>query len=67
MSRINVLRPGMMTTVQDLGRPGWQRFGVTPGGAADACALRLANLLAGNSEGAAALEIAGTGPTLRFA
>jgi len=66
MSRIQVLKPGMMTTVQDLGRPGWQRFGVTPGGAADACALRLANLLAGNSEGAAALEITAVGPTLRF-
>jgi antagonist of KipI len=67
MSRIHVLKPGLMTTVQDLGRPGWQRYGVTPGGATDACALRLGNLLAGNSEGAAALEITAAGPTLRFA
>jgi antagonist of KipI len=67
MSRIHVLKPGLMTTVQDLGRPGWQRYGVTPGGATDGCALRLANLLTGNSESAAALEITATGPTLRFA
>ena len=67
MSRIHVLKPGMMTTVQDLGRLGWQRLGVTPGGATDAWALRLANLLAGNAEGTAGLEITGSGPTLRFA
>lgn len=67
MSRIHVIKPGMMTTVQDLGRPGWQRHGVTPGGAVDAWALRLANLLTGNPEGAAGLEIASAGPTLRFA
>jgi antagonist of KipI len=67
MSRIHVLKPGLMTTVQDLGRPGWQRYGVTPGGAVDACALRLANLLTGNPETAAALEITAGGPTLRFA
>jgi antagonist of KipI len=67
MSRIHVLKPGLMTTVQDLGRPGWQRYGVSPGGAADAWALRLANLLTGNPEGAAALEITASGPILRFA
>jgi antagonist of KipI len=66
MSRIHVIKPGMMTTVQDLGRLGWQRHGVTPGGAVDAWALRLANLLAGNPEGAAGLEITGSGPTLQF-
>ena len=66
MSRIHVIEPGAFTTVQDLGRPGWQRHGVTPGGALDARALRLANLLVGNAEGAAALEITLTGPTLRF-
>ena len=67
MSRIHVLKPGMMTTVQDLGRLGWQRHGVTPGGAADAWALRLANLLAGNPEGAAGLEFTRSGPVLKFA
>jgi antagonist of KipI len=67
MSRIQVVKPGMLTTVQDLGRPGWQRYGVTPGGAVDARALRLANLLVGNAEGAAGLEITLAGPTLRMA
>jgi antagonist of KipI len=67
MSRIHVIKPGLLTTVQDLGRPGSQRYGVTPGGAADAGALRLANLLVGNPEGAAGLEITLTGPTLQFA
>jgi antagonist of KipI len=66
MSRIHVLVPGQLTTVQDLGRPGWQRQGVAPGGALDAWALRLANLLVGNAEGAAGLELTLTGPTLRF-
>jgi antagonist of KipI len=66
MSRLHVLAPGQFTTVQDLGRPGWQRHGVTPGGAVDAWALRLANLLVGNAEGAAGLELTLAGPTLRF-
>jgi len=67
MSRIHVIIPGMLTAVQDLGRPGWQRHGVTPGGAVDTQALRLANVLVGNAEGAAGLEVTRAGPTLRFA
>jgi antagonist of KipI len=67
MSRILVIAPGMLTTVQDPGRPGWQRHGVTPGGAVDTHALRLANLLVGNADGAAGLEITLAGPTLQFA
>lgn len=51
-----VLRPGMLTTVQDLGRPGFARYGVAPSGALDGFALRVANLLVGNSEDAAAIE-----------
>jgi antagonist of KipI len=67
MSRIQVIVPGMLTTVQDPGRPGWQRHGVTPGGAVDTQSLRLANVLVGNAEGAAGLEVTLAGPTLRFA
>ena len=67
MSRIHVIKPGRLTTVQDLGRTGSQRYGVTTGGAADAGALRLANLLVGNPEGAAGLEITLAGPSLHFA
>ena len=62
---LEVVRPGMLTTIQDLGRPGYQRFGVSPGGAMDPLALRLANRLVGNSERAAGLEITVQGPTLQ--
>ena len=64
---IEVLRPGLLTTVQDLGRPGLGAQGVPPGGAADAVALRVANLLVGNAPGAAGLELTMAGPRLRFA
>lgn len=63
---IKVLKPGLLTTLQDLGRPGYQQYGVTPGGAMDTYALRTANLMVGNSESEAALEITLAGPTLRF-
>jgi KipI family sensor histidine kinase inhibitor len=63
---IEVLRAGGQTSIQDLGRPGYGACGVSPGGAADPLALRVANLLAGNDEGAAALEICMSGPCLRF-
>ncbi|NGZ77220.1 5-oxoprolinase subunit C family protein [Saccharibacillus alkalitolerans] len=63
---ITVLMPGMQTTVQDLGRAGYQKYGVVAGGAADPYALRVANLLVGSDEGAAGLEITLSGPTLRF-
>ena len=63
---IQVLVPGLLTTVQDLGRSGLGAFGVPVGGAADAHALRLGNLLLGNEEGAAALEATLVGPELLF-
>ncbi|HEX4825257.1 MAG TPA: biotin-dependent carboxyltransferase family protein [Candidatus Polarisedimenticolaceae bacterium] len=61
-----VVAPGFLTTVQDLGRPGWASIGVSASGAADPIALRVANRLVGNSPGAAALEMTLLGPTLRF-
>lgn len=64
---ITVIRAGMLTTVQDLGRRGHRAAGVPVGGAMDAFALRLANLLAGNAEEAAALEFTLLGPELEFA
>lgn len=64
---IEVLRPGLLTSVQDLGRPGLAHLGVAPGGAADAVSLRIGNLLVGNPETAAGLEMTLVGPTLRFA
>jgi biotin-dependent carboxylase-like uncharacterized protein len=54
---LEVLAPGPLTTVQDLGRPGFGRYGVPPSGALDTFSLRIANLLVGNAEGEAGLEI----------
>lgn len=61
-----VRKPGLFTTIQDLGRPGLGRWGVSPCGAMDPLALTLANLLAGNDAGAAALEVTALGPELVF-
>lgn len=58
--------PGPRATVQDLGRPGYARLGVGRSGAADRGALRLANRLVGNPEGAAALELTLGGLRARF-
>ncbi|HVI83462.1 MAG TPA: biotin-dependent carboxyltransferase family protein [Chthoniobacterales bacterium] len=61
------IRAGFLTNVQDLGRPGFREFGVSLGGALDTHALRVANLLVGNDESAAGLEITFGGLRLRFA
>jgi len=59
-----VIRPGMLTTVQDLGRWGYQHSGVPVAGPMDSYSHRLANQLLGNDPGAAALEITLIGPEL---
>lgn len=64
MDMFRVLRPGSLTTVQDLGRYGFQRFGIPVSGALDRFAFSVANLLVGNPETAAALEVTFTGPKL---
>ncbi len=61
---VEVLEAGLLTPVQDLGRYGWQRYGVPVSGAMDCFAARVANLLVGNDERAAALEITLAGPQL---
>jgi antagonist of KipI len=66
MSVIEVRAPGLLTTVQDLGREGFGPLGVSPSGAADAVSLRLGNRLVGNVEGAAALEMTLLGGTFVF-
>ena len=63
---VRVLRPGLLTTVQDLGRPGWQSLGVVPGGAMDPVSHTVANALVGNAAGAATLECTVLGPELVF-
>jgi len=63
---LSFIKPGLLTTVQDLGRPGYQKDGIIVSGAMDARALRVANLLVGNDEDAAGLEITLLGPRIRF-
>ena len=66
MEIIEVVEGGLFTSVQDLGRYGYQRYGVPVSGAMDPYSLRLANILLGNPEEAAALEITLVGPKLEF-
>jgi biotin-dependent carboxylase-like uncharacterized protein len=66
MGVIEVQAPGLLTTVQDLGREGFGSLGVSPSGAADAVALRIGNRLVGNAEDAAGLEMTLHGGTFSF-
>jgi antagonist of KipI len=66
MSRIQVITPGLESSVQDLGRFGWAHFGVSASGAADPLALRAGNLLVGNAENAAGVEMTLVGAELEF-
>ena len=63
---LKIVRSGFLTTVQDLGRVGFRQFGVSSGGALDLHAMRIANLLVGNEESAAGLEITQGNVRLRF-
>ena len=64
---LKVLRPGLLTTIQDAGRFGWYHIGMPPSGAMDQFSFRAGNLLAGNDEDAAALETTFLGPDLEAA
>jgi antagonist of KipI len=66
MKVLQVQTPGLLTTVQDLGREGFGPMGVSPSGAADPISLRMGNRLVGNAEGAAALEMTLLGGTFVF-
>ena len=63
---VNVIAPGLATTVQDLGRPGYYHLGIPEGGGMDRFATAIANLLVGNAAGAALLEATFMGPELEF-
>ena len=63
---IEVVKPGLATSVQDAGRPGYYNIGIPLSGALDQYALRVANLLVGNEEGAAVLEASLLAPELVF-
>jgi KipI family sensor histidine kinase inhibitor len=63
---VEIIQPGPLATIQDLGRHGWAHLGVPGSGAADPASLRLANRLVGNPEGAACLELTLGRATVRF-
>jgi biotin-dependent carboxylase-like uncharacterized protein len=63
---IKIITPGLATTVQDLGRPGYYHLGIPLSGGMDRLALQAANLLVGNEPGAAVLEAVFTGPQIEF-
>ena len=63
---IRVISPGLATSVQDLGRPGYYHLGIPISGGMDRYALRCANLLVGNAESAAVLEAVFLGPEIEF-
>lgn len=63
---VHVLKPGLLSSLQDTGRPGHAGLGIGRAGAMDLPALQLANALVGNSNDAAAIECTLVGPTLRF-
>lgn len=66
MGTIEVLKPGLLSMIQDEGRSGYYHLGIPPSGALDQVSFRSANLLLGNDECAAAIECALLGPELRF-
>lgn len=61
-----VLKPGFLSTIQDFGRYGYQKYGVNVAGAMDIMAMRIGNILIGNAENEAILEMTLSGPTLEF-
>ena len=63
---LEIVSPGLLTTVQDLGRFGYQRYGIPVCGALDSVSLRIANILVGNRDHMAGLEMTAIGPTIRF-
>lgn len=63
---ISVLSPGLLTTIQDFGRGGYQKYGVIVSGAMDTYSMRLSNILVGNEENEGVLEITLIGPSLKL-
>ncbi|WP_366923039.1 biotin-dependent carboxyltransferase family protein [Metallumcola ferriviriculae] len=66
MDAVKIIEPGPLTTIQDTGRKGYQRYGMPVAGAMDLFSYRVANLLAGNDDNAAALEFTLQGPKMEF-
>lgn len=66
MGKVKIIQPGLLTCVQDLGRYGYQQYGMPVAGAMDTYSMRLANYLVGNESGEACLEATIIGPELEF-
>lgn len=66
MEYVQCVKPGLLTTVQDLGRSHYQHYGISAAGAMDPLSLRIGNILVGNKENTASLEITIMGPELVF-
>jgi antagonist of KipI len=66
MEGITILKPGLLTTIQDKGRIGYQQFGMPVAGAMDELSMRLANILVGNDEFEACIEATMLGPEIQF-
>ena len=63
---IDILKPGMLSTIQDLGRDGHQQYGILANGVMDQYSARMANILVGNTQDEAVIECTLIGPTLKF-
>jgi antagonist of KipI len=66
MTIMKILKPGMYTTIQDLGRYNYQKSGMTASGAMDQFSLRVANIILGNKDGEAGIEVTLIGPEIKF-
>ncbi len=66
MAKIKIYNPGLLTTIQDLGRFGYQQYGMPVSGAMDSYSLKLANILVGNKASEACFEATAIGPTIEF-
>lgn len=64
--KLEIISPGLLSTVQDLGRFGYMQSGFSPSGAMDAYSAKLANILVGNSQGEGVIEMTMMGITARF-
>ncbi|KIL52934.1 5-oxoprolinase subunit C family protein [Jeotgalibacillus campisalis] len=63
---IRIIEPGLLSTIQDEGRHGFQQYGIITNGVMDPFALRIANYIVGNEKDEAGIEVTLTGPTIQF-
>jgi antagonist of KipI len=66
LNSIEIVKPGLLTTIQDKGRKGYQQYGISVSGVMDPFAHRIANILVGNGEDESTIEMTLQGPTIKF-